>query len=316
MSKNKELFKDAIVEARTIKNVAIANAKAALEESLSPHLQKMFAVKLQEIESEDTLDEANDTLEEELDLDEILAEIEAEDKEMCEVEDETEVEDEVEPDTEMEDDLEGPDMDADMDDRLVSDLSVDDLKAIISGVISAQLGNESTEMDTEMNMDDMAGDMGNEDAAIGGEEEIDLDELLAELELEEGTEEEVYEAKDKELEEAIKTIKILRSDLNEVNLLNAKLLYVNKIYKANNLSESQKMAVLETLDKAESVKEAKLVYESLVVSLKQNKKTSNSKQAIKENLGFASKPSGVVKRQAIIEEDPMVARFAKLANIK
>jgi hypothetical protein len=55
----------------------------------------------------------------------------------------------------------------------------------------------------------------------------------------------------------------VKSELNEVNLLNSKLLYVNRIFKANNLDEAQKLRVVETLDKAESVKEAKLIYETI-----------------------------------------------------
>ncbi len=64
------------------------------------------------------------------------------------------------------------------------------------------------------------------------------------------------------------TINELRRELNEVNLLNAKLLYTNKIFKAKNLTESEKIKVLNTFDKAETVKEVKLVFETLTESFK------------------------------------------------
>jgi hypothetical protein len=74
-----------------------------------------------------------------------------------------------------------------------------------------------------------------------------------------------------ELREAYATVKTLKSELNEINLLNAKLLYTNKIFKSKNLSESQKVKVLESFDKATTVKEAKLVFETVNSGLKSKK---------------------------------------------
>ena len=74
------------------------------------------------------------------------------------------------------------------------------------------------------------------------------------------------EEKDEELKEAYATVETLRNELNEINLLNAKLLYTNKIFKSKNLSESQKVKVLEAFDKASTVKEAKLVFETVDAS--------------------------------------------------
>ena len=113
------------------------------------------------------------------------------------------------------------------------------------------------------------------------------------------------------MSEAVKTINTLRSELNEVNLLNAKLLYVNKIFKAKNLSESQKLQVIASFDKATTAKEAKVVYESLNSTLK----TTAPKQAIKESLGFASKAAGVAPKKAIVESNDVITRMQKLANI-
>ena len=98
--------------------------------------------------------------------------------------------------------------------------------------------------------------------------------------------------------------------MNEVNLLNAKLLYSNKIFKAKNLTENQKVKVLSSLDKAANVKEAKLVYETLSEGLKEKR------TPIKESLGMASRSMGAPKtKQPIVESDPMVNRFQKLAGI-
>lgn len=112
-----------------------------------------------------------------------------------------------------------------------------------------------------------------------------------------------------ELEEAYNTIKTLRQDLNEVNLLNAKLLYTNKIFKSKNLNENQKVKVLSSFDKATTVGEVKLVFETLNEGLKVKSTKLN------ENLGSASKVLNTPKKQPIVESNDMVARFQKLAGI-
>lgn len=116
----------------------------------------------------------------------------------------------------------------------------------------------------------------------------------------------------KELEEALKTVKILQQELSEVNLLNSKLLYVNKIFRNKNLTESQKVKVLSAFDKATSVRETKIIYETLNEGLVSK---TTTKSSIKESLGMASKPAGVAPKQPIVESDQMVQRFQKLAGI-
>lgn len=118
-----------------------------------------------------------------------------------------------------------------------------------------------------------------------------------------------------ELKEAYSTIETLRTQLAEVNLLNAKLLYVNKLFKANNLTETQKLKVVETLDEATNVKEAKLVFNTL----KESFESTGLKKNITEGLkGFASKATGTPAKKEVLTEqaDETVARFQKLANIK
>tara|TARA_R100001509_G_scaffold117641_1_gene72278 strand:- start:10 stop:1284 length:1275 start_codon:yes stop_codon:yes gene_type:complete len=122
-------------------------------------------------------------------------------------------------------------------------------------------------------------------------------------------EEELYEAKAE--------IESLKSDLNEAvketnatNLLNAKLLYTNKIFKAKNLNENQKVKVLSSFDKANTTKEAKLIYETLNEGLKVKKST------IKENLGRASKATTIpTTKKPIVESNEVFARMQKLAGI-
>ena len=125
---------------------------------------------------------------------------------------------------------------------------------------------------------------------------------------------EVFTEKDKkDLEEAYKVIKFLRSKINEVNLLNAKLMYVNKVFKANNLSESQKVNIIAAFDKAETVKEVKLVFETVSDSVVDKKATKVNES----KLGMASKPTGTTatKPEVISEVSDAVKRMQKLAGI-
>jgi len=115
-----------------------------------------------------------------------------------------------------------------------------------------------------------------------------------------------------DLGEALKALSEVRVNLQEVNLLNAKLLYTNKIFRSKNLNENQKVKVLNAFDKATTVKETKLVYETLSSEIK------TQKAPIKESFirGLASKPSGVVHRkEPILEADSQVLRWQKLAGI-
>ncbi len=116
-----------------------------------------------------------------------------------------------------------------------------------------------------------------------------------------------------DLKEAYDVISTLRKEINEVNLLNSKLLYTNKIFRNKNLTESQKVQVLNSFDKAETVKEVKLVFESLSTAL------TAKKSNIKESMGFASKPTGKApiteSKTEVIHENEMVARFKKLAGL-
>jgi hypothetical protein len=116
-----------------------------------------------------------------------------------------------------------------------------------------------------------------------------------------------------DLNEALKAVKILRNQLQEVNLLNAKLLYVNKVFKSNNLSEGQKVNVIAAFDKAETVKEVKLVFETV------SKNVVAKPAAIKEHRSFASKATGnaqtTAPKEILSEVSEQVQRWQKLAGI-
>jgi hypothetical protein len=115
-----------------------------------------------------------------------------------------------------------------------------------------------------------------------------------------------------EVEEMKKEMEELKSELNEINLLNSKLLYVNKIFKAKNLTESQKSKVLEAFDKATTVKEAKLVYETLSTQVKEKKSSITESM-----MGGASKAAGIAPTKSpILEVNDQFARWQMLAGIK
>jgi hypothetical protein len=114
----------------------------------------------------------------------------------------------------------------------------------------------------------------------------------------------------KELEEAYNAIATMRDSLNEVNMLNAKLLFTNKLFKAHNLNEGQKVKVIDTFDRARTIREVKLVYATLSESF------SSKKTLVKESV--ASKPVASTKPTKIIltESEQIANRFKKLAGLK
>lgn len=408
MESNQELFKQAILDAKAVRETAMAAARTTLAEHFEPMVKSMFKETVEGIEEEveegsdmeeakmhdeakemhdeakKMHDEAKHADMEESTLDEILAELDAlSEEDSADIEEghvksdgydgkaakgETgydekakvshgdhklheEVDEEVEEakkddeeddkDAEKDDkaeeagedlthDIEGAE-DVDMDgadEQEVVDITVGELKDIIRDVFMTLQGGG--DMGPALDADtDLATDLG-----TGGEEEVEageisLDEILAELEAEEGKVEEgaaageipggqidpkaanVYKV-ETELNEAVKTIKALKAELNEINLFNAKLMYVNKIFKAKNLSESQKTKVINAFDRATSVKEVENTFKTLSESLNGDAK----KSSLKESVGFASKPIGNAPARPIVEADAFVTRWQQLAGIK
>ena len=156
-----------------------------------------------------------------------------------------------------------------------------------------------------------------------GEKVIDLEEILREMQddlekdsANEGEEEDAEELK-ADLNEAYKTIKSLQSTINEVNLLNAKLLFANKLFRAHNMTNEQKVKVIETLDRTKSVREVKLVYSTLAENFKYTSSNRIAKKSIAEGIASkvvkSTKPS--VQKQVISESVAVANRFKKLAGI-
>ena len=125
-----------------------------------------------------------------------------------------------------------------------------------------------------------------------------------------------------QLAEALNTVKYMKNVLSETNLLNAKLLYTNKLFKGKSLTEDQKLKIINTFDLTKNIREVKLAYTVLAESFNSGasvakKKTNATAQTITE--GLASKPVSSTKPDSTIVEpqaDVMASRFQKLAGIK
>jgi len=365
----KELLKEAIADAKAVREVAMQNAKLALEEAFNSKIQSMLAAKLNEeldeeeleeeveedyntameegsyMEDEEEMEEGmeyeeDDSMEEEINLEEILASLE-EEMDYSEDEDdkmEEDLDEEIdltlEEDEELEEEI---NLDALMDELMeeetieeeaVEEGFMDKIRSVFGSVLGTfERENADTieklkskEIDAKAFMGELNKWMKENDIQAGyaqaaralADEKYDLG-----LGMSGGKTTGFAQAFEEstELEEAYSTIETLRTQLSEVNLLNAKLLYVNKLFKANNLTEAQKLKVVETLDEATNVKEAKLVFNTL----KESFESTGLKKNISEGLkGFASKATGTPAKKEVLTEqaDETVARFQKLANIK
>ena len=400
MATNRDLLKEAIADAKAVKETAITNAKLALEEAFTPHLKSMLAAKLDEMDKKDDevkeakeeeVKEADapsferknspagdslkdlaprkvgqstvqeDEVEEEIDLDELLAELE-DSKDIDEAkkdDDKDDIKEDERTDAEEEGYEDGmKDEKEDMDDEEIDleDMSEDDLKGFIEDVIKDMVadgeiepGDEFVEdevevedsieiedvedVDVDVEIDEAKKDEMDESEKVD-EAKDELDEM-SKKEKEEGDDREPYSKRSKasqmtlgmsrtgkgdsqmvkELEAALASVNELKTELNEVNLLNAKLLYTNKIFKAKNLTESKKVKVLKAFDNAKDVKSAKTIFETLSEGLLDKSAVNESR-----NLGSASKASGLEPKatstkQPIIESNDVYNRMRKLAGL-
>jgi hypothetical protein len=351
---NRDILKEAIADAKAVKETAIANAKIALEEAFTPFLQEKFAAKLAEIDemekNEDELSENKDDMDEymyeedmdenmyekkdsmdEIDLDELLRELE----DMDEVINDPKgpgAHGNIAPSSISDTDLMEAEEAEEEEEFDIESMSEEDLKSFIEDVISdmveageLEAGHEGMEDEVEVEDEE--------------EEEVDLDELLREMSDEidyddlDRSNDDAYEKafssmdearkmkkeKDemkRELDEAYKALNKIQSELNEINLLNSKLLYSNKVFKAKNLTESQKVKVLAAFDKAASKKEAQLVYETVMENL--NAQTTTKRPMTESVRGMASRVIAGAQntKQPIIEVNSAFDRMQKLAGIK
>jgi len=363
-----KLLKEAIADAKAVRETAIANAKIALEEAFTPRLQSILSKKLTaEMEGEEEeadvnedndistgigtgdnkqpADKANTA---QTDLSGISkqsgepgSEVEDYDKvkDLTESEDEFSAEDDAEDAAEYGD--EAPAMEGE--DEMTTDEDELDLESIIRE-LEAQIAGEEGEEEVPAEAPAMEGEEAEEEvpaeapameaemdamAPAADDEEIDLDEILREMgygEDEESAEDKAEDAAEMkaevarlqaELKEAIDAIKSLRGTINEVNLLNAKLLYANKLFRGYNLTNEQKVKVVENLDRTTSVREVKLVYATLSESMKftGTERKVAAKKTVTE--GFASKvqASTAPKKEIIAESNELANRFKQLAGI-
>jgi len=272
-----------------------------------------------------------------------LAELEGEDSEEEKMEGEDEMGmDDMDMDSDDSMDMDSMDMDSD-DEESEDDM---DLEAIIRELEAQLEGEDSEEEESPMYEAEEEEEAKNENLADGSEagtdkgedpkvvvtneaeeddkkdDVIDLEEILREMEADmkgddkEKVDEAEEDEKEKELNEAYKTIKSLQKTINEVNLLNAKLLFANKLFRAHNMTNEQKVKVIETLDRTNSVREVKLVYSTLAENFKytSNKSTKKSiSEGIASKVTKSTKPAAV--KQVIAESTNFSDRFKKLAGI-
>ena len=375
---NRNLLEEAIADAKAVRETAIANAKAALEEAFTPHLKSMLSEKIQEMDqleekkeymtkkekaegddrTYDNKAEAEtmkmrkikeeEELDEEFNLNELLAELEGLDENARtdaeeegyldgmkdEKEDLSEESEAERADVDKFEYEKGKEAGEDNDEIDLDDMSEEELKAMIEDVIEDMVSSGDLEAggDAVEMSDEETEEVEDIDIDIEDEEEVAIDEGFLDF-LKKKKEEApkpkpgdndpigvdydgnyIYKESLK-LKEAKNAIQHLKFELNEINLLNSKLLYTNKIFRGKTLTENQKIKVLKAFDRAETAKEAKSIY----TTLNENLTTKNVRSNIREAMGMASKPAGVAPKRPltenIIQEDAMVARFKKLAGI-
>ena len=366
-----DLLKEAIADAKVVRDTAVENARLALAEAFTPKIQSMLTQKIrQEVEDENQEDEMKDEamddevedegeekkegygdegehedegeevkeIEDEVeDEDDEVEEVshadEDEDEEVAEIEDEGEHDDEdddldlesilreLEKEVEDEDDEVEEVSHADEDEELEEELKSSDVGAADNKLdkdaeSSSDIGKADKAKHTEGVEDEVEDEGEHDDEEV--DEDIDLEEILKALSEVEDEDEEVEENVEEitqlksELEEYRNAVKYMRGKLNEVNLLNAKLLVTNKLFRAFGLSEGDKYRVVETFDRAKNLREVKLVYATLAESFGQKPK-------IQESKGKSSKPGASTKPKnesnVISEGTDLKNRFKKLANI-
>ena len=366
-----DLLKEAIADAKVVRDTAVENARLALAEAFTPKIQSMLTQKIrQEVEDENQEDEMKDEamddevedegeekkegygdegehedegeevkeIEDEVeDEDDEVEEVshadEDEDEEVAEIEDEGEHDDEdadldlesilreLEKEVEDEDDEVEEVSHADEDEELEEELKSSDVGAADNKLdkdaeSSSDIGKADKAKHTEGVEDEVEDEGEHDDEEV--DEDIDLEEILKALSEVEDEDEEVEENVEEitqlksELEEYRNAVKYMRGKLNEVNLLNAKLLFTNKLFRAFGLSEGDKYRVVETFDRAKNLREVKLVYATLAESFGQKPK-------IQESKGKSSKPVASTKpkneSKVISEGTDLKNRFKKLANI-
>ena len=327
-----DLLKQAIADANAVKETALANAKIALQEAFAPRLERMLATKLtNEIDGEEEIDatgeEALDAAPEadmEMDADveggdefnwvdnDLSAEVGGNTYDfevgMAGGEEE-ELGGEELPAEEM------PMSDDEMDAEYNEGYNHDDLD--LQEIIRELEGDMDMEMpEAEMPEDELTAE------GYDDESDMNIDEIIESILREEddaddetpvNEEEDAMAVKEEELAEAYRTVKKLTSIINEVNLLNAKLLYTNKLFRNFELTEAQKMKVIENFDRSVNTREVKLVFTTLAESFS---RPVTKKRVVKESYASKATATTAPKKAPILNEGfEQAERWKKLAGL-
>ncbi len=328
-----DLLKEAIADAKAVRETALQNAKMALEEAFTPHLKSMLSAKLAEDDiEEDDNPFADDEEEDEEEEAEDMARSHYREDDDEEIGDEEEIESDDEEEVEESEIIEIDGVkyapivsEEDEEEEIDSDEEVEESEELDLEAVIKELEQEIAEADDSDDEDLTEGPKEDEEEKVSEEveeitEEEDEDDEVKEEVDEQSTPEseedtEVHESVDDiqaELKEYKEAVTFLRDKLHEVNILNAKLLYTNRLFKEFALSNDQKLKIVETFDRAQTTREIKLVYSTLAESYTDN--GSSKKTEIKE---FASTKTGTTapKTKIISEENQVADRFKKLAGI-
>ena len=360
-----DLLKEAIADAKAVRETALQNAKMALEEAFTPHLKSMLSAKLAEDDLEEENPFADDDEEEgEEDAEEMARHYREDDDEESAVDididaDGDDDDEEAEPEEEgvsAEDIIEidgvkyAPIV---TEDEFEEDVDVDESEELDLEAVIRELEKEVSESEDfdEDELDEYSGTKAQKRAKDGNvvrhNEEVDEESELVEEDDEDEDKEDVDEqssssgigkgtgvkqasAADEEdpgkgkvhehvenlqteLNEYKEAVTYLRDKLHEVNILNAKLLYTNKLFREYALNNDQKLKIVETFDRAQTTREIKLVYSTLAESFGDNGFVSN-KNSVKESASRKTATTAPQKK-IISEENQVASRFQKLAGI-
>ena len=336
-----DILKEAIADAKAVRETALANAKMALEEAFTPQLKSMLSAKLREDEDDEVEEFGHDDDDEpeegshedahegehEDDEEDVPAEEAYEDEEFGDDEPDMEEEGVIEINgvkyapvvaEEGEDEFGGEDEEEEFEEEL-------DLESIIKE-LESELSEDEDEDEDKEEVDEIAKDRNEDDPSGPAKDgsnstnedlEYEIDEAIF---TEDEDEDEVEESNTSELESELKEYKeavhFLKDKLHEVNILNAKLLFTNKLFKEFSLDNGQKLKVVETFDRTQSTREIKLVYSTLAEQFSDNSsitKKHNIKESASSSVG-STKPSKESKK-VITEESQVANRFKKLAGI-
>jgi len=305
-----DLLKSAIADAKAIKDTAMQNAKATLEESIFYKVSPL-------LESKDE-EEDKKEMDEKYDFSKFnkkkSSDSDSKDRRM----------ESTETDDEEEEDMKEAYGDEEEDQN--ESASLEEILAELEEELkSSNIGAGDNKMDNyDSDTEDPQGPKYFSRKDVMGALESMFSQAIRESEGDDEEEEE-GEKKDmkemeKELKEAYEVVNQLKGMLQEVNLLNSKLLYTSKLFRNYALSENQKKDILENFERVVTIREAKLLY-STYAKVHEGVDTNKGKKSKSLTESFASKPtnstapSAATKSNIVNESNNLRARLQELAGI-